>query len=281
VLSGAVADAERFGRLDLVLNNLALIEQDLGHFTRAEALHKRSITLCERLSRPDRLAQAVNNLAFLYVERDQCAKAVRLYRRFGPNGPDALDHSSPEFVNWLNTRGSVQHCLGEYREAESLYRLALDVYANNSRRHDLPVLSARNNLALLYEQTRRYEQALALYTEVLMDLERRASTPGSEHARTLSNMAVVCDALGRRLEAERHIRKALALMEGTVGPAHPAVAALLLQYARLLRSLHRDGEAKSLERRAAAIRATLSAEAPGRYTVDAADLLRRRVHRDR
>ena len=281
MLSGILPDAERVGRLDLILNNLGLIKQDLGRFTEAEALFKRSISQCERTPTPDRLAQAVNNLAFLYVETAQCTKAGRLYGRFGRNVPDGLDQSSPEFANWLNTRGSVEHCLGEYNEAESLYRRALDVYAKNSPPHEVPALSARNNLALLYEQTRRYEQALALYTEVLIALERGASTPGGEYARTLSNMAVVCDALGRRLEAERHIRKALPLMEEAVGPDHPAVAALLQQHALLLRLLHREGEAKPLERRAAAIHAKLSAKAPDRYTVDAADLLRHRVHRDR
>ncbi len=280
-LSGALPDAERFGRLDLVLNNLALIKQDLGRFIEAEALYQRSISVCERMSRPDRLAQAVNNLAFLYLETDQCAKARRLYARFGADGPDGVDRSGPEFANWLNTRGSVKHCLGEYNEAEALYRQALAVHAKSPAPDDLPALSARNNLALLYEQTRRYEQALALYTEVLTALEGSARTPAAEHAKTLSNMAAVCEALGRHLEAERHIQKSLPLMEQAVGPAHPAVAALLLQYARLLRRLHRNGEAKPLEQRAAAIRAQLGAEAPARYTVDAADLLRRRVRRER
>ncbi len=154
-LSGALPDAERFGRLDLVLNNLALIRQDLGRFTEAEALCRRSISVCERLSRPDRLTQAVNNPAFLYVETDQCARAGRLYAGLGLNGPDGLDHGSPEFANWLNTRGSGEHCLGEYNEAESLYRQALDVYAKNSAPHEVPALSARNDLALLYEQTLR------------------------------------------------------------------------------------------------------------------------------
>ena len=280
-LSGAVPDAERFGRLDLVLNNLALIKQDLGHFTEAEALLKRSISLCERMSRPNRLAQAVNNLAFLYLETDRCAKANRLYARFGPNGPDGVDHSAPEFANWLNTRGTVEHCLGEYNEAEALYRQALVVYAKSSAPHDVSAMSARNNLALLHEQTRRYEQALALYTDVLTALEGGARTPAGERARTLGNLAAVCDALGRRLEAEKHILESMALMERAVGPEHPAVAALLLQYARLLRRLHRNAEAKPLERRAAAIRAKLGTEASARYIVDAADLLRRRVRRER
>ena len=65
---------------------------------------------------------------------------------------------------------------------------------------------------------------------------------------------------GRYAEAEPLLRRALAIMEQTIGPEHPTVATGLVDHAALLRELGREGEAVEMDARARRI----GPAAPGR-----------------
>jgi Tetratricopeptide repeat len=81
---------------------------------------------------------------------------------------------------------------------------------------------------------------------------------GPEHpalAESLANLAHGYAALGDRVHAEPLYQRALAIQETALGPDHPEVARTLEDYAALLRTAHREGEATALEGRAQAIRA--------------------------
>ena len=73
-------------------------------------------------------------------------------------------------------------------------------------------------------------------------------------ARSLNNLAAAYAAQGKYAEAEPLYQRALAILEKVLGPDHPDVAAVLSNYADLLRATKRGTEAASLEARAAAIR---------------------------
>jgi len=61
-----------------------------------------------------------------------------------------------------------------------------------------------------------------------------------------------------------------------VGPAHPQVAKVLLDYAALLRKQHRPREAAPLEKRAKNIKEAFNREEPGAGKVDVSSLKRQR-----
>ncbi len=62
-------------------------------------------------------------------------------------------------------------------------------------------------------------------------------------------------AQGQFAQAEPLFKRALAILEKTLGPEHPHLATTLKNYAALLRKLDRTAEAVTMEVRAKAIRA--------------------------
>ena len=72
---------------------------------------------------------------------------------------------------------------------------------------------------------------------------------------SLDDLAAVYTAEGRYPEAEPLERSALEIFEHTLRPDHPYVAAALQHYATLLRKMHRQAEADTLEARAFTIAA--------------------------
>ena len=74
-------------------------------------------------------------------------------------------------------------------------------------------------------------------------------------ALSLNDLAALYNAQGRYAEAEPLYKRALAIREKALGPAHPDVATSLENMAALYRNTGRENEAKELDKRAAAIRA--------------------------
>ena len=69
-------------------------------------------------------------------------------------------------------------------------------------------------------------------------------------------------AQGKYVEAEPLYKRALAIFEKALGPEHSDVAAILENYAVLLRQTGRSAEANEMEARAKAIRAKHAGENP-------------------
>ena len=73
-------------------------------------------------------------------------------------------------------------------------------------------LSALNNLGLVYQDLKRYDEARELHQQVLAVLEKKGKRD-SVYATTLNNLASVAMATGRYEEAERYLEETLALYE--------------------------------------------------------------------
>ena len=122
----------------------------------------------------------------------------------------------------LNTLGSSFEAWGDWREAETLLREALDL-----RRAALPIAhpdiaTSLNNLAGLLYATGRFADAERLYREAL-ELRQAALPPGHPAiAASLNNLANLLVATGRYADAEPLNLEALNLWCAALPPSHPA-----------------------------------------------------------
>ena len=161
----------------------------------------------------------------------------------------------------LNTLGSSLQAWGDYRDAEPLYREALDL-----RRAVLPpghpdIATSLNNLAGLLAATGRYTEAEPLYREAL-DIWRAALPPGHpDIASSLNNLAHLLKATGEYAEAEPLYREALDLRRAALPPDHPDIATSVNNLAGLLYATGRFTEADPLLREALDLRR--AAQPPG------------------
>lgn len=115
-------------------------------------------------------------------------------------------------------------------------------------------ITSLNNLASLYYDTGRDEEAIPLYKEVLSTREAALGPNHPEVAVALNNLASVYVSLERYDDARPLYERSLRIREQVLGPEHPRVANALSNLGLLL---HRQGkfmEAESHHERALAIR---------------------------
>lgn len=116
-------------------------------------------------------------------------------------------------------------------------------------------VTSLNNLASLYYDSGRDEEALPLYREVIAIRELELGPDHPEVAVSLNNLASVYMASGRYSNAEPLYRRSLEIRLRTLGPHHPRVGNAMNNLASLLHRQGRHIEAEKLYKRALEIRA--------------------------
>jgi hypothetical protein len=95
-----------------------------------------------------------------------------------------------------------------------------------------------------------------------------------EYAAILHKLALVYSREERYAESASAHAEALAIRERSLGTNHPSVARWEMDYAAVLRKLHRKKEAGELEERAQVVLASAERESGDAYRVDVRDLER-------
>ena len=92
-------------------------------------------------------------------------KVQKKFRIFGGNDdhPDFADH--PDFPATLNNLARLHHDIGDYANAEHLYRQALTIRRASLGYHHPDCAISLNNLASLYTATRRPHDAIVAMKE--------------------------------------------------------------------------------------------------------------------
>jgi tetratricopeptide (TPR) repeat protein len=155
----------------------------------------------------------------------------------------------------LSTLAGVHRARENYREAERLYRQALEVIERAVGANDPDYATGLANLARLFREEGNYAVA-----ETLLDQSQTILVDafGPNHpnvALGFTNLARLRRAQGNFDRAESLYAVALSILEQALGPDAPAVADTLYETAALIREAGRPAEASALETRAAAIRA--------------------------
>ena len=233
--------------------------RSLGLYDKAAPLFERSLALRQqRLGETDPgVAECLDNLADVYLRRDEISKAEPAARRAlairraqGGEGDLAMEDS-------LNGLGMVLLTKADYAGAEPLFREALRIDRKRfgpAHKERVPILA---NLAVLEKQKGDLTAAEGLYREAIA-LAR--SQYGPAHPRTsilLSNLAVLLTRRGDLAAAEATYREALEVSHRAYGAEHPSIALQLNNLASVLVDRGRYAEAESLYRQALAMQRRL------------------------
>ncbi len=157
---------------------------------------------------------------------------------------------NPRLADSLNELGMLYAKQHKYAQAEQVFQRALGVMVAALGPDHPDVAVIIKNIGILKASKKEYAEADLLLKQSLLLTTR---TLGQEHpivALTMRTIAV-CQAIqGHYEEAERVIRQSLEIGENTLGSEHPEVAASLKVFTRVLRTVHRDTEARHAETRA-------------------------------
>ena len=164
------------------LNNLALVERELGDTVRAAELLNEALELqrAHGISSEISWLHHLGNLA-LAIEDHDPERAEGLYRQVIEGYARNLAPKSAEVAAAFNNLG--QHLLkrGRYQEATPLLERARDLRAEVLGPEHAHTLSTLNNLSVLYDALGRSDEAIATARELLAQRRRRS---GETHRST-------------------------------------------------------------------------------------------------
>lgn len=167
----------------------------------------------------------------------------------------SLSQGQPYVTLAAETLAGFYYRAGNYVLAEPLYKRVLD--ADPKRYGQLPdeptmVLNLQN-LALLYQEQGRLQDALPMLIRALNLEERAAGRDHPDVATAMSLLAGLSLRLGQYAEAEGYYREALAIDEAALGLLHSSIAATANNLGAALAMQRRYDEAEPLLRRAQAL----------------------------
>jgi CHAT domain-containing protein/Tfp pilus assembly protein PilF len=227
-----------------------------GAYDQAIPLAKRALAITEARLGPSHLevATSLNNLAMLYLAKDEYERAEPLYQRALAIREAALGPKHPDVATSLNNLAMLYQEKGEYERAEPLHQRALGIREAALGPNHQDVAASLNNLAMLYQATGEHRRAVPLYQRALEIKEKLLGPDHPGVAASLNNLAELYREQGDYGRAEPLYLRALAIKEKALGPSHLSVAISLNNLAELYRERGEYERAEPLYQRTLSIR---------------------------
>jgi tetratricopeptide (TPR) repeat protein len=176
-----------------------------GNLDKAEKLARQGLAEAEKTFGPAHRNTeiSVSNLALVLRFQKRFDESEKYYRRALALREKLLGEAHPSTALLMLNFADVLHAQKKYAEAERLQRTVLPVF-EKAHGDDPKTATALNNLGANLQMQGRYKEAEPVLLRALAMKEKTLGAMSLSVANTLSNLAEVCDALGRKAEAEKH-----------------------------------------------------------------------------
>ncbi len=227
-----------------------------GHYDQALPLAEKALGMAERAlgSEHPNVAESLDDLALLYLDKADCARAEPLFRHSLEIREKALGSMHPDVAQSLNNLANLYLYSGDYAQAEPLYRRSLEIREKALGPMHPDVARPLNNLAELYRAKGDYAQAESLYRRSLEIREKALGPLHIDVAGSLNNLAAMYGDKGDYAQAEPLFWRSLEIRENVLSPTHPDVAESLNNLAELYRDKGDYVQAEPLAQRSLEIR---------------------------
>jgi CHAT domain-containing protein/Flp pilus assembly protein TadD len=232
------------------LNNLALLNDLLGHSQEAEAIFRKAVEAKRDVlgDQHPELATGLSNLGLLYQSRGDFAKAEPLLREAVEINREAFDENAVEFAICLSNLAGLYESTADHAKAEPLYLQALEIRRKVMGETHPSFAIGLNNLAVFYWSTGTYPKAEPLLKQAL-EINRVAYGDLSPvYASSLNNLAAFYKATADYTKAEPLYREAMEIRRKTLGEKSLDFARSLNNLAALYYAMGNYFEAEPLFR---------------------------------
>lgn len=238
-----------------ILNNLAVLYENLGQYDLALPLQQRALAIREKVLGPDHIdtATSLNNLATLYETLGQYDNSLPLKLRSLKIIEKSLGSDHPRTAASLSNLAELYGTLGKYDLALPLHLRSLAIREKILGRDHIDTGTSLNNLAGLYTTIGQYDKALPLFQRAFEISEKALGPDHPRTASSLNNLAVLYENLGQYEQALPLYQRALAITEKVVGADHTDTANSLNNLAFLYQTLGQHDKALPLFQRSLAI----------------------------
>ncbi len=183
--------------------------------------------------------------------RQPARSLLALVRQLVEEGEPFLSKTSEPYGYYLLWYARFLEQEVRWQQAQTVLEEAAKIFEQKGNQADFS--TALNNLASLYHDQGKHEQAEPLYQRALTIREKQLGPEHPDTAGSLNNLAALYHAQGKYEQAEPLYQRALAIAEEQLGPEHPDTATDLNDLAALYHDQGKHEQAEPLLKRALAI----------------------------
>jgi tetratricopeptide (TPR) repeat protein len=242
-------DSQIKGEDDIVthaLNNLALLHQAQGEYPKTIGLLQRALERSSVVSATR--AGTLHNLAAAYLDLGQTKKAGELFEAsLRMNSQVGAVRETPPTLAFLALLAArAKDTDRAFILLDRALRLRREIYGPT---HPLVALSL-NDIAELYTETKRYDDAAAVFEESLAIFKASVGVDHAYAAPVLFHYGESRRRQGRNEEALELFQRAIRIMETTFGPGHLRLGLVYRSAALAAEKLRLKEDAKNYTARA-------------------------------
>ncbi len=219
---------EKYGLAKTVMN-MAILHHSQGQFTVARTYYEQTKKLITEEISPNSQSMAAvqNNLAVLYKDLGLYTEAEKAMadclRLMKLNGFD----DQMEYAVALNNEGILRFELGRNEQAVSSLNRSIALAADHINEKGTDFTKLKINLAVIYQNQKKYTEAETIYKELLTLKEKRFGKSSPDYAEIQNQLASLYMELGRTDEVETLLLSAVDIYKQKLEEDHPAYAATL------------------------------------------------------
>jgi tetratricopeptide (TPR) repeat protein len=222
-----------------------------GRLAEAERFAERSVTILEKSLPPGDpvLLSPLQILAAAQFEQGKTGMAREAFKRM-----QSIRSVRPQDRALLHgMAGVLLQAEGRHREAESDYLAAMSDWEEAGLGATADAGAVLNSLASLYMREQRLDEARKMLDRAFTIFTNDKGAVPMDRIKLLTVRGVLHAWMGEWQQAEQDLHDALSMADRELRVDPVALAALLTDYAQVLRKNHRRREARSIEARATAL----------------------------
>lgn len=190
-------------------NDQVIPQLTAGRLDKAEQLARQALAEAEKSFGPvhRHTETSVGNLALVLRFRMQYEESEKHYRRALALREKSLGVSHPATALMMLNLADVVQAQKKYAEAEKMQRVVLPIF-EKAHGDDPKTATALNNLGANLRMQERHKEAEPVLRRALAMKIKTLGAMSQSVANTLTNLAEVCEALGRKEEAAKYRMRA-------------------------------------------------------------------------
>jgi len=157
------------------------------------------------------------------------------------------DENNPDHCYALESIAEMSLRAEKYKDAERCFQKSFDIKQRVLGKNHSAVGHAASNLAKLYYAMCDYPKAEKLARTAVETFESVEGKEGKDLSCALHNLATLFHVQRKYDDAETYYQRGMTMKQRLFGPNHPETLSILKSYANLLKSTHREEQARHLD----------------------------------
>lgn len=180
------------------------------------------------------------------MQKGDSLEALRIWIMSLPVARGA-DENNPEHCYALESIAELSLRGEKYKDAERCFQKSFDIKQKVLGKNHAAVAQAASNLAKLYYAMCDYARAEKLSRQAVDVFENALGKESKDLSCALHNLATLFHVQRKYDHAESYYQRAMTMKQKLFGPDHPETLSILKSYANLLKTTHREEQARHLD----------------------------------